>query len=79
VRPIAVAFSAMTLGEAVVLFSMPPRGSMVPIEIHWEWGFFAAGLASLAAALVSVFLGGSLPPLPNVPLDSSASEGRTLH
>jgi hypothetical protein len=79
VRPIAVAFSAMTLGEALVLWSMPPRGSLVPVEIHWEWGFYAAALASLAATVVSVFLGGPLPPIPNVPLDSSASEGRTLH
>jgi hypothetical protein len=54
VRPIAVAFSAMTLGEAAVLFALPPRGQYVPIEIHWAWGFYAAAIVSLAAAVVAV-------------------------
>jgi hypothetical protein len=79
VRPIAVAFSAMTLGETALLFAMPPQGRFVPIEIHWAWGFYAAALASLVATIVSVFLGGSLPALPAAAVDASAAEGRTLH
>jgi hypothetical protein len=79
VRPIAVAFSAMTLGETVLLFAMPPQGRFVPIEIHWAWGFYAAALASLAATVVSVFLGGSLPPLPSAAANTAEGETRTLH
>lgn len=79
VRPIAVAFSAMTLGEVLVLYSRPPQGRFVPIEIHWEWGLFAAALTSLMATLVSVFLGGSLPPLPKPPQTAKSDDDRVLH
>lgn len=75
VRPIAVAFSAMTLGEALVLWSTPPRGRLVPVEIHWAWGFYASAAVSLLAVGVSVFLGGSLPPLPH----TESSAGKTVH
>lgn len=79
VRPIAVAFSAMTLGEAIVLFSMPPQSRFVTVEIHWAWGIYAAALVSFAAALISVFLGGSLPPLPAPAPREPEAEDRVLH
>jgi hypothetical protein len=77
-RPIAVAFSAMTLGEVVMLLSMPPPVRRVPLEMHFAWGIYASGLASLACTLVAVFLGGSLPPLPPAVREQS-SAGETLH
>lgn len=76
-RPIAVAFSAMTLGEVAVLLSMPPPVRRVPLELHFAWGIYASGVVSLASTLVAVFLGGSLPPIPKVNAESSA--GETLH
>jgi len=77
IRPIAVAFSAMTLGEVILLISMPPTARRVPLELHFAWGIYASGAASLAGFLCSIWLGGSLPPLPDPPPRSSA--GETLH
>jgi len=81
IRPIAVAFSAMTLGEVALMAALPPRGRYVPVEIHWAFGFYASALVSLLAAAVSVFLGGSLPPLPDPRATEARSEPdtRTLH
>jgi len=78
-RPIAVAFSAMTLGEVLMLVSRPPQGRLVPIEIHWSWGLYASAIVSLAAAIVSVLLGGKLPPLPVAASPDASSAGKTLH
>jgi hypothetical protein len=81
IRPIAVAFSAMTLGEVALMAAMPPRGRYVPVEIHWAFGFYASALVSLLAACVSLVLGGSLPPLPErrEQDEASAPDTRTLH
>ena len=76
-RPIAVAFSAMTLGEVAVLLSLPPPVRRVPLELHFAWGIYASGVVSFASTLVAVFLGGSLPPMPTAQTESSA--GKTLH
>jgi hypothetical protein len=76
-RPIAVAFSAMTLGEVVMLISMPPPARRVPLELHFAWGLYASGIVSLACTLVAIWLGGALPPLPARSAESSA--GETLH
>jgi hypothetical protein len=76
-RPVAVAFSAMTLGEVAVLLSLPPPARRVPLELHFTWGIYASGLVSLASTLVAVWLGGSLPPLP--PESTESSAGKTLH
>lgn len=77
IRPAAVAFSAMTLGEVLVLLTLPPPARRVPIELHFTWGLYGSGLVSLVALLVSLFLGGSLPRVPAPPVESSA--GKTLH
>lgn len=81
IRPIAVAFSAMTLGEVALMAAMPPRGRYVPVEIHWAFGFYASALVSLLGAGVSLVLGGSLPPLPErrEQDEASAPDTRTLH
>jgi hypothetical protein len=80
IRPIAVAFSAMTLGEIALMAAMPPRARYVPVEIHWAFGFYASGLVSLVATCVSVLLGGALPPLPVAPPpEAEAGDSRTLH
>ena len=81
IRPIAVAFSAMTLGEVALMAAMPPRGRYVPVEIHWALGFYASALVSLLATVVSLVLGGSLPPLPQAreTNEASAPDTRTLH
>jgi hypothetical protein len=83
VRPITAVFSAMTLGEVVMLVALPPQPGRVPLEFQWAWGLAASGVVSLVAFLVSLRLGGSLPPLPT-PASSSdsapaSSRGRTLH
>jgi hypothetical protein len=80
IRPIAVAFSAMTLGEIALMVAMPPRGRYVPVEIHWAYGLYASALVSLAATVTAVLLGGSLPPLP-APRGDDARPGddRVLH
>jgi len=80
IRPIAVAFSAMTLGEIAFMVAMPPRSRYVPVEIHWLFGAYASALVSLVATGFALVLGGALPPLPVV--ENEASEpapSRTLH
>src|SRR5688572_19457763 len=64
VRPVSAVFSAMTLGEVLMLVWLPPRAGRVPLEFHWAWGLAASAAVSFVAFLVSLRLGGSLPPLP---------------
>lgn len=86
VRVVSVLLASLTLCEVGLLLFLPPRGhGLVPVLIAWRWGLYASGAVSLAATLVSVRFGGSLPPLP----DGFASEevrapvahkhGHTLH
>lgn len=83
IRPIAIAFSAMTLGEIALMVAMPPRGRYVPVEIHWAFGLYGSALVSLTATACALVLGGSLPPLPAptpAPSESAGSDhARTLH
>jgi len=83
VRPITALFSVMTLGEVVMLVSLPPQAGRIPLEFHWAWGLAASGVVSFVAFLVSLRLGGSLPPLPtpapNTETTPASSRGRTLH
>lgn len=81
IRPIAIAFSAMTLGEIALMIAMPPRARYVPVEIHWAYGLYLSALTSATATAVACVLGGSLPPLP-APADSESADSdrrRTLH
>lgn len=78
IRPIAVAFSAMTLGEIALMVAMPPRGRYVPVEIHWAFGLYASAAVSAVATLTAVLLGGSLPALPSSTATASGSEDRRL-
>lgn len=83
VRPITAVFSLMTLGEVLMLVWLPPQPGRVPLEFHWAWGLAASGAVSFVAFLISLRLGGSLPPLP-APAPKGAdtpesSRGRTLH
>ncbi|HEX5100765.1 MAG TPA: hypothetical protein VFV94_14745 [Polyangiaceae bacterium] len=80
IRPIAVAFAAMTLGEVALMVAMPPQGRYVPVEIHWAFGLYASALVSAAATVTALLLGGSLPPLPAAPAPAAGSdEHRILH
>ena len=78
IRPIAVAFSAMTLGEIALMVAMPPRGRYVPVEIHWAFGLYASALVSAVATVTALLLGGSLPALPNTTTVASGSDDRRI-
>jgi hypothetical protein len=81
IRPIAIAFSAVTLGEIALMVAMPPRARYVPVEIHWAYGLYGSALVSFIATGFASVLGGSLPPLPPVaeaPTRES-DDARTLH
>jgi hypothetical protein len=81
IRPIAIAFSAVTLGEIALMVAMPPRARYVPVEIHWAYGLYGSALVSLIATGFACVLGGSLPPLPPVTeaLTRESDDARTLH
>jgi hypothetical protein len=81
IRPIAIAFSAVTLGEIALMVAMPPRARYVPVEIHWAYGLYGSALVSLLATGFAIVLGGSLPPLPTVttPPMRESDDARTLH
>jgi hypothetical protein len=80
IRPIAIAFSAMTAGEILLMMALPPRGRYVPVEIHWALGLYASLAVSLAATGVALVLGGSVPSLPVAPrADDGHGKRRTLH
>jgi hypothetical protein len=91
IRVVAVMFAAMTLTEALMLWLMPPRRGLAPLELHFRYGLFLSGAISLAASIVAARLGGSLHNLPKFLLDtrespeqtraraSAVDDGRTLH
>lgn len=79
IRPIAVAFSAMTLGEVLLMVALPPRGRYVPVELHWGYGFYASGVVSALATVTALFLGGSAPKVPLPGPQPPASDRRILH
>lgn len=80
IRPIAVAFSAMTLGEVALMVALPPRARYVPVEIHWAIGLYASATVSLLATACALVLGGALPPIPVRSKDEPEEpETRTLH
>lgn len=91
VRVVTVMFAAMTLTEALMLWLMPPRRGIVPLELHFRYGLFVSGAISLVAMAVAVRFGGSLDNLPKFLLDTregakperasshETSDGQTLH
>lgn len=91
VRIVTVMFAAMTLTEALMLWLMPPRRGLAPLELHFRYGLFLSGGISLAAMAVAARFGGSLDKLPKFLLDPEppapgadrrareTSAGQTLH
>jgi hypothetical protein len=91
VRVVTVMFAAMTLVEALMLWLLPPRRGIAPLELHFRYGLFLSGAISAAGMAVAARLGGSLDNLPKFLLDtpadddapgpgeSESSDGKTLH
>lgn len=91
VRIVTVMFAAMTFTEALMLWLMPPRRGMVPLELHFRYGLYLSGAISLVGMAVAARFGGSLDNLPKFLLDtrespeqaasatSESSAGQTLH
>jgi hypothetical protein len=91
VRIVTVMFAAMTLTEALMLWLMPPRRGIAPLELHFRYGLFLSGAISLVAMAVAARFGGSLDNLPKFLLDTEehprrttrarpeTSDGQTLH
>lgn len=91
VRIVAVVFAAMTFTEVLMLWLMPPRRSMAPLELQFRYGLFLSGAISLLGVASAARLGGSLDNLPKFLLDvrepltaareseAGGSAGKTLH
>jgi hypothetical protein len=91
VRVVTVLFAAMTFTEALMLWLLPPRRGVAPLELHFRYGLFLSAAISLLGVAVAARFGGSLDNLPKflldtrapgAPADASAhetSDGQTLH
>jgi hypothetical protein len=81
IRPIAIAFSAMTGGEIALMIALPPRARYVPVEIHWAFGLYGSLATSIVATAVALVLGGALPrpPVVRQRVDDESGDARTLH
>lgn len=94
VRVVTVMFAAMTLTEALMLWLIPPRRGLAPLELHFRYGLFLSAAISLVAMVVAARFGGSLDKLPKFLLDTrdetdrpgsvrsgspETSDGQTLH
>ena len=91
VRIVTVMFAAMTVTEALMLWMMPPRRGITPLELHFRYGLYLSGAISLVGMAVAARFGGSLDNLPKFLLDtrespeqassvkSESSAGQTLH
>lgn len=91
VRLVTIMFAAMTFTEVLMLWLIPPRRGMTPLDLHFRYGLFLSGTISLVAVAVAARFGGSLDNLPKFLLDtredphvggvgtSETSAGRTLH
>lgn len=87
VRIICAMFAAMTLGEVIVLMSLPPRGHRyLSVEFHWGFGIYASAVVSLLGILVAARLGGRIDDLPALPWTDTrgrkrqeSGTGETLH
>ena len=91
VRVVTVLFAAMTLSETMMLWLLPPRRGLTPLELHFRYGLFLSASISLVAMVVAARFGGSLDNLPKFLLDArqapplepgaaeESSTGQTLH
>jgi len=91
VRIVTIMFAAMTFTEALMLWLLPPRRGVTPLELHFRYGLFLSGAISLLGVAVAARFGGSLDNLPKFLLDTRApgaptgaavsetSDGQTLH
>jgi hypothetical protein len=91
VRIVTIMFAAMTLIEALMLWLLPPRRGVTPLELHFRYGLFLSGAISLLGVAVAARFGGSLDNLPKFLLDTrepgdpperapkETSDGQTLH
>jgi hypothetical protein len=91
VRIVTVMFAAMTFTEVLMLWLMPPRRGITPLELHFRYGFYVSGAISLVGVAVAARFGGSLDNLPKFLLDArespaqtqaagdESSDGQTLH
>ncbi|RYZ07188.1 MAG: hypothetical protein EOO73_12515 [Myxococcales bacterium] len=75
VRIVTVMFAAMTLTETLMLWLMPPRRGIAPLELHFRYGLFLSGAISIAGMLVAARFGGSLDKLPKFLLVAAESGG----
>jgi hypothetical protein len=78
-RPISAMLAALTLFEVFMLVALPPRSGRLPVELHWAFGLYASAVVSLAATIVAVRFGGTLPPLAPEESERESSEKRILH
>jgi hypothetical protein len=91
VRVVSVLFAAMTLSETMMLWLMPPRRGLAPLELHFRYGLFLSAAISVVGMLIAARFGGSLDNLPKFLLDTrqaapgpqatieDSSHGQTLH
>ncbi len=87
VRIITVLFAAMTLGEVIMLWSLPPQGHrLVPVDFTWGWGLYASFLVSALGVYFGARFGGKLDDLKAAPWQSDdgsihvdRSDGQLLH
>jgi hypothetical protein len=91
VRIVTILFAAMTFTEVLMLWLLPPRRGVTPLELHFRYGLFLSGAISLLGVAVAARFGGSLDNLPKFLLDTRApgapveatanetSDGQTLH
>jgi hypothetical protein len=91
VRIVTIMFAAMTFTEVMMLWLLPPRRGITPLELHFRYGLFLSGAISLLGVAVATRFGGTLDNLPKFLLDTRApaptggthvsetSDGRTLH
>lgn len=78
VRVVTVLFAAMTLSETLMLWLMPPRRGLAPLELHFRYGLFLSAAISSVAMLVAARFGGSLDNLPKFLLDTRQAPGNQL-
>jgi hypothetical protein len=76
VRIVTIMFAAMTVMEVLMLWLLPPRRGITPLELHFRYGMFLSGAISLLGVAVAARFGGSLDNLPKFLLDTRAPAGR---